>query len=110
VLDINDEGKPDVILFSQPMALALKETNDAWNLLGDIENANCKGASEVLREGKFGFAPPESKRTQGSRPFAFTPFRTQVAAHELAFSTVTARRFCDQQEMSLHTATGRSLP
>ena len=26
------------------------------------------------------------------------------------FSTVTARRFCDQQEMSLHTATGRSLP
>jgi hypothetical protein len=29
---------------------------------------------------------------------------------ELAFSTVTARRFCDQQEMSLQTATGRSLP
>ncbi len=25
-------------------------------------------------------------------------------------STVTARRFWDQQEMSLHTATGRSLP
>ena len=32
------------------------------------------------------------------------------ARQELAFSTVTARRFCDQQEMSLHTATGRSLP
>jgi len=31
-------------------------------------------------------------------------------AQELAFSTVTARRFCDQQEMSLQTATGRSLP
>lgn len=29
---------------------------------------------------------------------------------ELAFSTVTARRFCDQHEMSLQTATGRSLP
>jgi hypothetical protein len=28
----------------------------------------------------------------------------------LALSTVTARRFCDQHEMSLHTATGRSLP
>jgi hypothetical protein len=27
-----------------------------------------------------------------------------------AFNTVTARRFCDQQEMSLQTATGRSLP
>ena len=26
------------------------------------------------------------------------------------FSTVTERRFCDQQEMSSHTATGRSLP
>ena len=26
------------------------------------------------------------------------------------FSTVTARRFCDQHEMSSHTATGRSLP
>jgi len=24
--------------------------------------------------------------------------------------TVTARRFCDQQEISLQTATGRSLP
>jgi hypothetical protein len=29
---------------------------------------------------------------------------------ELAFNTVTARRFWDQQEMSLQTATGRSLP
>ena len=29
---------------------------------------------------------------------------------ELALSTVTERRFCDQHEMSLHTATGRSLP
>lgn len=26
------------------------------------------------------------------------------------FSTVTARRFCDQHEMSLQVATGRSLP
>src|SRR5260370_19685580 len=29
---------------------------------------------------------------------------------ELAFSTVTARRFFDQQEISFHTATRRSLP
>ena len=33
-----------------------------------------------------------------------------ASAQELAFSTVTARRFCDQHEMSLQTATGRSLP
>ena len=37
-------------------------------------------------------------------------FAVKIPAQELAFSTVTARRFCDQQEMSLHTATGRSLP
>jgi pimeloyl-ACP methyl ester carboxylesterase len=30
--------------------------------------------------------------------------------YEFAFRTVTARRFCDQHEMSLQTATGRSLP
>ena len=34
----------------------------------------------------------------------------QPARQELAFNTVTARRFCDQHEISLHTATGRSLP
>ena len=33
-----------------------------------------------------------------------------TSTQELALSTVTARRFCDQHEMSLHTATGRSLP
>ena len=33
-----------------------------------------------------------------------------LTLQELAFRTVTARRFCDQQEMSLQTATGRSLP
>jgi hypothetical protein len=38
------------------------------------------------------------------------PFPRVARAQELVLSTVTARRFCDQQEMSLHTATGRSLP
>ena len=33
-----------------------------------------------------------------------------LSRQELALSTVTERRFCDQHEMSLHTATGRSLP
>jgi hypothetical protein len=36
--------------------------------------------------------------------------KLSTTPYELAFSTVTARRFCDQHEMSLHTATGRSLP
>ena len=38
------------------------------------------------------------------------PFPRVSLAQELVLSTVTARRFCDQQEISLHTATGRSLP
>ena len=38
------------------------------------------------------------------------PFASIRPGQELAFSTVTARRFCDQHEISLHTATGRSLP
>ena len=36
--------------------------------------------------------------------------KTPHPLYEMALSTVTARRFCDQQEISLHTATGRSLP
>jgi hypothetical protein len=38
------------------------------------------------------------------------PFPRVAVVQELVLSTVTARRFCDQHEMSLHTATGRSLP
>ena len=38
------------------------------------------------------------------------PFPRDAFVHELVLSTVTARRFCDQHEISLHTATGRSLP
>src|SRR5262249_48187776 len=36
------------------------------------------------------------------------PFPRVAVVQELVLSTVTARRFCDQHEMSLHTATGRS--
>jgi hypothetical protein len=48
-------------------------------------------------------APVVSKQAAGST-------KTSNPPYELALSTVTARRFCDQQEISLHTATGRSLP
>ena len=54
-----------------------------------------------------GFHPPcQQKAGAWGRRLAWP----RGKAHELALSTVTARRFCDQQEMSLHTATGRSLP
>jgi hypothetical protein len=45
----------------------------------------------------------------GARP-GIAYFTYSATAYELAPSTVTARRFCDQQEMSSHSATGRSLP
>ena len=51
--------------------------------------------------------PPKQNR----RPKApAINFDQSAIAQELAFRTVTARRFCDQHEMSLQTATGRSLP
>ncbi|WP_370195014.1 ABC transporter substrate-binding protein, partial [Aurantimonas coralicida] len=46
-----------------------------------------------------------------SGPFVTAPAPIRQAAQLPApLRTVTARRFCDQQEMSSHTATGRSLP
>ncbi len=51
---------------------------------------------------------PAPKRAPADE-FTYT-WPTARELQELAFSTVTARRFCDQQEMSLQTATGRSLP
>ena len=50
---------------------------------------------------------------QNRRPDGGAGLSVSVAArpaYEVAPRTVTARRFCDQHEMSLQTATGRSLP
>jgi hypothetical protein len=51
----------------------------------------------------------DAQNTTGARWAPVVPF-PHVSLHELALSTVTTRRFCDQHEMSLQTATGRSLP
>lgn len=51
-----------------------------------------------------------NKTTAARRPPLPPPERSPVKLYELTPSTVTARRFCDQHEMSLQTATGRSLP
>jgi len=51
----------------------------------------------------IGIAGPKVRRRFGPRAA-----RAQLPAAPAR--TVTARRFCDQQEMSLQTATGRSLP
>ena len=52
-------------------------------------------------------APKTRPAPQGRRPSSDIG---RALDQELALSTVTERRFCDQHEMSLHTATGRSLP
>src|SRR2546428_11692717 len=44
-------------------------------------------------------------KTQPAPEGAGCPLPPYSTTQELALSTVTARRFCDQQEMSLHTAT-----
>jgi hypothetical protein len=50
------------------------------------------------------------KNTTGARWRRLSPSPVFRRQELLVLSTVTARRFCDQQEMSLQTATGRSLP
>jgi hypothetical protein len=57
------------------------------------------------------FARKRHAFKQNRRPKApAVNFEENRSRQELAFNTVTARRFCDQHEMSLQTATGRSLP
>ena len=53
-----------------------------------------------------------STLSAGRRDSRAGPTRALEAAYAPAprSSTITARRFWDQHEMSLHTATGRSLP
>src|SRR5262245_2718094 len=60
------------------------------------------------------YGPPSNTngrapKTTGANKGAGCPL-PPCLSYELALSTVTARRFCDQHEMSLQTATGRSLP
>ena len=67
------------------------------------------GAQNVTAAREAAVAAIVERRSQRGRGLnhAEAPVLTR---YELALMTVTARRFCDQQEMSLQTATGRSLP
>ena len=73
------------------------------------------GTAPRFRRAASAFSGPlqvtkfERKRV-GRRRGAARSSQKREVVQELAPSTVTARRFCDQQEMSSHTATGRSLP
>lgn len=62
-------------------------------------------AVEIRRRIDVEAAP---RRHHAAKHAKSDPVTRQLLGREL--STVTARRFCDQQEMSLQVATGRSLP
>ncbi len=79
---------------------------------------NDRGASQTRRR-----QAQDSETDQGRRPLHGLKSAGPIRPADVGFkpaaplqlagaplSTVTARRFCDQQEMSSQTATGRSLP
>ena len=75
---------------------AVGRAGHSWNLLGL----------------NYGHARPPASICSGftlARPLVMRSTRVDQLAGR-AFNNVTERRFWDQQEMSLHTATGRSLP
>ena len=78
------------------IAVALAQLHDDV-----LENLRAIGAEDDL--GPIA-AHRTNQRLDRAREAAAAPL------YEPRSSTVTARRFCDQQEMSSHTATGRSLP
>jgi hypothetical protein len=73
--------------------------------------AGCFGEPDPLRR-DMRWSENAPNRRAKTKPAPKAPVFTDedASSQELAFNTVTARRFCDQHEMSLHTATGRSLP
>jgi hypothetical protein len=77
-------------------------------LLFDVEGAQFVPDGPAMREKPTLLLLHQNKT--GARGRRRLTFGGSQRRQELAFSTVTARRFCDQHEMSLQTATGRSLP
>ncbi|VVB49709.1 hypothetical protein RHCH11_RHCH11_03899 [Beijerinckiaceae bacterium RH CH11] len=70
----------------------LRKPSLAYQLVGSSSGA-------VVKPGAWAFTPARANERTRARP--------QLWPGAMA---VTARRFCDQQEMSLQVATGRSLP
>ena len=84
-------------------------TGAKWRVSNPNEIVGLRTVEPLTLSGRLLSMPPfDGQNETGARR------RRQIVVdqriHELALRTVTARRFCDQQEMSLQTATGRSLP
>ena len=76
------------------------------------QSSSCPGLFPGSTNKRMNSSENAPNRRAKTKPAPKAPVLTDEGAssQELAFNTVTARRFCDQHEMSLHTATGRSLP
>ena len=80
-------------------------------LFFDVEDAKLVPDGPVMREKPtLLLLHKQTAKTKPAPEGAGDELCVRRTPQELAFKTVTARRFCDQHEMSLHTATGRSLP
>ena len=90
---------------ASPGRRLLRRTVSELRLKGQLPRA---GPREVTAFG--GGETSLSGNAFGNPPSLGTAVVSTESHYEVWLSTVTARRFCDQQEISLHTATGLSLP
>jgi hypothetical protein len=63
LLDLDDDGKPEVLLFGVPSGggIAFKSDGGSWKELGNIQNGNCSGVQSALRAGQFQPVSPATK-------------------------------------------------
>jgi Domain of unknown function (DUF4153) len=66
LLDLDDDGRPEVLLFGLPSgaALAFKSDGEKWKELGTIQNGNCSGVRDALRSGQFQAVAPTTKEIE----------------------------------------------
>ncbi len=63
LVDINDDGKSEVLVFGPSSTGSAFAQNDdgTWRFLGTIANLGCAGARDALRAGRFDVVPPAYK-------------------------------------------------
>jgi hypothetical protein len=63
MVDLDDDGNAELLIFDpRGVATAFKGTADErWVMLGPVQNSNCPGIREALREGKFQLVQPQFK-------------------------------------------------
>jgi hypothetical protein len=60
LLDIDDDAKPEILLFGPNASAAFRQGADGtWSMLGTIPNASCGGVRAAIRQGAVQIRPPE---------------------------------------------------